>query len=195
MVELVDVNRNTALSSWEEIQWWLLGSSSIQVMWQILAIQISSEDYINESKHLTQEQIENIMFSEVLSPLQQEFKYWHDNLSHLHPKSVFRLAKLGVLPSIFLYLKDDVPLCVPLMFGTARKRQQRTKWKKSGSIRKKTNNNPGAEVLVDQLQSYQPGLVPKLSGRLTSVHIWTAQVMVDQFGYLTHMNLTTITIQ
>ena len=33
------------------------------------SIPISSEDYINESKNTTQEQIDNIMFLEVLSPL------------------------------------------------------------------------------------------------------------------------------
>ena len=33
-----------------------------------------SDDYKNKSKNLTQEQIENIMFPEVLSTLKQEFK-------------------------------------------------------------------------------------------------------------------------
>ena len=35
------------------------------------SIPISLEDYINESNNITQEQIENIMFPEVISPLQQ----------------------------------------------------------------------------------------------------------------------------
>ena len=34
-------------------------------------ITISSEDYVNELKNPTQEQIDNIMFPEVLPPLQQ----------------------------------------------------------------------------------------------------------------------------
>ena len=34
-------------------------------------IPISLEYYINESKNITQEQIKNIMFPEVISPLQQ----------------------------------------------------------------------------------------------------------------------------
>ena len=65
--------------------------------------------------------MENIIFPEVLSPLQQEFKSWHDKLSNLYPKSLFRLAKIGVFPSIFIDLKDDVPLCESCMFGTSRK--------------------------------------------------------------------------
>ena len=63
------------------------------------------------------------MLPGVLSYLQQEFKYWHEILSHRHPKSMFRLAKLVVLPAIFLHLKDDVSLCEPCMFGIA------TTWK------------------------------------------------------------------
>ena len=46
-----------------------------------------------------QEQIENIMFSGVLSPLQKVLKFWNNKLSCLHPKRMFRLAKLRVLPS------------------------------------------------------------------------------------------------
>ena len=79
-------------------------------------IPISSKYYINESKNLTKEKNDSIMFPEVLTPLQQEFKSCNDKLSHLYPKSMFRLAKFGVLPSIFLKLKDDVPLCASLMF-------------------------------------------------------------------------------
>ena len=48
------------------------------------------------------------MFTEVLSTLQQEFKYWHENLSHLYPKSMLRLATIGFLPPIYTELKYDV---------------------------------------------------------------------------------------
>ena len=92
------------------------------------------------------------MFSEVLSPLQQEFKSCHDKLSHLHPKSIFRIEKLEVIPSRFLNLKDDVPLCTSCMFGAEMRRQRRTKGKKSGSIRKEMENNPGDGVSVYKLQ-------------------------------------------
>ena len=91
----------------------------------IVSIPISSEDYIKESKNLTKEQIQNIMFPEVISPLQQEFISWNYKLSHLHTKSIFRLANFGFLTSIFLYLEDDVPL-----------RASITKGNKSGFISK-----------------------------------------------------------
>ena len=42
--------------------------------------------------------LENIMFPEVISPLQHEFKSWNEKLSNLLPKSMFRLEKLEVIP-------------------------------------------------------------------------------------------------
>ena len=60
---------------------------------------------------------------------------------------------------------------------------------------KETDNKPRAAVLVDQLQSSHPGLVPQISGKLTSARIWSSQVMVDHFSYLTYLNLTISTIQ
>ena len=89
------------------------------------------------------------MFPEVLSPSQQDLKSWHDKLSHLHPKSIFILAKLGVLPKLFLDLKDFVLLCASCMFGTARRLQTITKSNKSGSILKYTDNKPITGVSVD----------------------------------------------
>ena len=66
---------------------------------------------------------------------------------------MFKLAKLGVLPSRFIALKADVNLCASWMFGTARTRQKITKGKKSRSIEKGTENNPGDTVSVYQLKS------------------------------------------
>ena len=81
------------------------------------------------------------------------------------------------------------------MFVTTRRRQWTTKGNKSGSIRKETENNPGDVVSVEQIQSAQTGLVPQLSGKLTSAHIWDAQFMVDHFSDLTYVHLMRSTIQ
>ena len=66
---------------------------------------------------------------------------------------------------------------------------------KPGSIRKETDNKPGYGVSVDQLQSYQTGLVPQFSGKITSAYIWATQVMVDLFIDLMYVQLIRITIQ
>ena len=78
MVELVDINTNDNDSTKYSIK--LLRGKTMIVTKEFLksrnvpdieSIPISSEEYINESNNLTQEQIENIMFPEVLSTLQQ----------------------------------------------------------------------------------------------------------------------------
>ena len=85
---------------------------------------------------------------------------------------------------------DDVLLCASFMIGIARIRQWITKGKKSGSTSKENENKLGSEVSVDQLKKSQPGLVPQLPGKLTSAHIWDAQVMVEHFSDLTYVQLT-----
>jgi len=47
------------------------------------------------------------------------------------------------------------------------------------TIKKESEDNSGAYVSVDQLVSAQPGLVPQISGRLTSARIWAATVFLD----------------
>ena len=97
------------------------------------SIEISLYEYINESNNLKQEQIENVVFTKMLSPLHQEFKPWYYNLSHLYPKYMFRLEKLGVLLSIFIDLKDDVTICASCMIGAANRRKRR-KMKEIGVV-------------------------------------------------------------
>ena len=56
-------------------------------------------------------------------------------------------------------------------------------------MNKYTEENPGAGVSVDQLQSYQTGLVTQFSGKITSACIWDAQVIVDHSIGLTYLHL------
>ena len=137
MVDMVDVNKNDP-DIIKYIIKFLRGNTMVVtnkfLKWKkvpdVGSIKFSSKDYINESNNLTKEKNKNIMFPWVLSPSQQEFKSWHKKLSHFHPKSMFRLAKLGVFPSIFIDLKDDAPLCASWMFGTSRSRKWITKGNK-----------------------------------------------------------------
>ena len=63
------------------------------------------------------------------------------------------------------------------------------------SIQKVTDNNPGAGVSVEQLQSYQPVLVPQFSVKITSARIWSDQVIMDHFSELTYVHLMKSTSQ
>ena len=44
------------------------------------------EYYVKKSHNIPPEITENIQFTELISPLQQEFKSWKNKISHLHPK-------------------------------------------------------------------------------------------------------------
>ena len=82
---------------------------SIEVPY-IGSIAISSEDYINYSSNLTQDLSENIIFLKMLSLLQQEFKSWNDNLSHLNHKSMIILSSdVHYLPITRVFNHDSNP--------------------------------------------------------------------------------------
>ncbi len=70
------------------------------------------------------------------------------------------LIKHGYLPKILLKLQDKLPLCVACQFGTANQHPRHTKGKKSGSIQKLDQTKPYDGVLIDQIISAQPGLIP-----------------------------------
>ena len=70
------------------------------------------------------------------------------------------LAERGWLPKSLLSCKKNAPLCVACQFGSAHRRPWRFKGKKSGSIRKKKEVEPGDGQSIDQIVSLQPGLIP-----------------------------------
>jgi hypothetical protein len=47
----------------------------------------------------------------------------------------------------------------------------------------------GKCVSIDHIVSAQPGLIPQLSGQLTLMRIWAAQVHVDHFSDHTYVHL------
>ena len=126
---------------------------------------------------------------EVLSPVQQELMSWHHILYHMPFRMIFRLAKLGILPKRLLECRAKPPLCVACQFGHAHRRPWRVKGKKSGSIRKPEQTLPGDGVSVDQIISAQPGLIPQMSGFLTSKRLWGATTFVDHVSDYVYVHL------
>ena len=59
-------------------------------------------NYMNKSKHLITNQIENIQLPKLLSPLHNEFKPYHYMLLYLHPKYMLFLEQLRVLTKHFI---------------------------------------------------------------------------------------------
>jgi hypothetical protein len=93
---------------------------------------------------------------------------WHHRLYHLSFAKIFRLANYGLLPKRLLDCKGRLSLCVACQFGTVHQRPWRVKGKASRSIRRPKHIQPGNGVLMDQIVSAQPGLIPQMSGFLTN---------------------------
>ena len=90
-----------------------------------------------------------------------------------------QVAKERVIPHRLSALKDKPPICASYHFGRAHKRIWQTKGKHTNIIRYKYDLKPGDFVSIDQIVSVQPGLVPQISGYLTSNLIWGITLFVD----------------
>ncbi len=95
------------------------------------------------------------------------------------------MAENGEIPCRLATLKGRCPICLPCLFGMAHKCPWRSKSKQIHSIHKKSDDHPGARASMDHLVSVQPGLIPQISGQLTSMRITGGTVIVDH--YLDHV--------
>ena len=153
---------------------------------------------VPEKKHaaakVPPEVLEQISQPVKLTPLQEEFLALHERLWHLPFSTMFRMVKLGLLPTKFRKLNNKAPPCVSCILGQAHKRPWRTKKTKNGSsstLRKETMKSPGDVVGVDHLISAQPGLIPQWKGTLTRGRIWAASIFVDYVSGFCHVGLQT----
>ena len=80
-------------------------------------------------------------------------------------------------------------MCVACQFGQAHRCPWRVKGKKSGSILKPEQTLPGDGVSIDQIVSAQPGLIPQMSGFLTSKRIWGCTTFVDHVSDYVYVHL------
>ena len=135
------------------------------------------------------EEAQELARPRILTPIQQELMDWHHRLYHLSFSKIFLLAELGHLPKRLLDCKSKLPLCVACQFGTAHRRPWRVKGKKSGSIRKANQVEPGDGVSIDQIVSAQPGLIPQMSGFLTSRRIWGVTTFCDHVSDFVYVHL------
>ena len=147
-------------------------------------------DYCKEvGKGISKEEAEILARPQILSPIQQELMDWHHRLYHLSFSKIFRLAEAGYLPKGLLRCKKTLPLCVACQFGTAHRRPWRRRGKASGSIRRPEHILPGDGVSMDQIVSAQPGLIPQMSGFLTSRRIWGCTTFCDHVSDFVYVHL------
>lgn len=140
----------------------------------------------NAARQLTRAEILSQFNYEPLTNLQIELLSWHNRLKHVSFSTLKRLASIGAIPS---YLADvKPPLCAACLFGDIHRRAWRN-GEIPSTIRKDQDNKPGDMVSCDQLISAQPGLVPQVTGKLSSNRIWGATVFIDHATSFSHVHL------
>ncbi len=150
----------------------------------------TSLDYCKDvGKGITKEEAENLARPRILTPLQQELMDWHHRLYHLSFPKIFCLVEKGYLLQGLLKCKGALPLCIACQFGTAHWRPWRTRGKALGSIHCPEHIIPSNGVLVDQIVSAQPGLIPQMSGFLTSCRIWGCTTFCDCVSDFVYIHL------
>ena len=107
---------------------------------------------------------------------------------------MFQLVDQSVLPSEFVQIKSDSPLCAYFIYGKAHRKSWRT-YSNNLAIKQDTDNAPGKGASMDQLIPGQPGPIPQIGGHLTTARIWASNVSVDQFRNLVYNHLMKSTTQ
>jgi hypothetical protein len=117
---------------------------------------------------------------------QAELLHWHHKLGHVSFHKLRRMAAHGDIPKRLVTCK--IPLCMACLFGKATKRPCRTKVTPS-KIKPIPVHKPGDCILVDQIESTNPGLVGQMKGFLTNKRYRCATVFVDHFSGLSYMHI------
>jgi hypothetical protein len=139
-------------------------------------------DYCKEvGRGITEEEAEVLARPQILTPIQQELRAWHHCLYHLSFPKIFCLAKKGHLLSRLLDCKGKLPLCIAYQFGAANCLPWHCQGKTSGSI-----CCPMHVALGDGVS---PGLIPQMSGFLTSHCIWGCTKFCNHISDFVYVHL------
>ena len=125
----------------------------------------------------------------VLTATQRELLSWHYRLGHLPFNQLLDLAKEGRIPKQLA--NCQVPKCPACLFGKMTRKPWRTKGKDKRSIRKDSENYPGGNTSVDQMESTTPGLIPQSTGKLLRAKYNGVTIFVDHHTGFTYLHLMT----
>lgn len=112
-----------------------------------------------------------------LSDPQCELLSWHNRLGHLSFDKLHHLASTGAIPRRLQNVHQ--PKCVSCIFGKSHKRPWRPKGKNKHHIRSPDQVDPGDNTSIDAMTSKAAGLIPQMSGFLTSKRFGAATIFVD----------------
>ena len=97
----------------------------------------------------------------------------HDRTNHcVSIKEIQVMASMGIFDSKLASCQP--PVCASCMIGCAHKKPWRVKVKEKHGIRSESETASGDNTSLDALTSSTPGIIPKMSGFLTSDCFWAA---------------------
>ncbi len=121
----------------------------------ICTIPVTVEQFVTKLPKLTRQQIEQISNPEILDDDQHEFMGLHCKMNHLPFPAMIHLAEYNRIKKKFTWLKHQLPICMPCIFGTSHRKPWRTKGS-HGSICRESNDAPWKCVSMDQMVITNP---------------------------------------
>ena len=115
---------------------------------------------------------------------------WHHQLCHLPYCIFFCFTSSVFLTKWLIESRNKPPLCVACQFSQSYCRPWQTKGNKIGSICTPSQKESGNGILVDQIVSAQPGLIPQMSDFLTNKWLWCCTTFVNHVSDYVYVHLT-----
>ena len=116
------------------------------------------------------------MTPETLTQKQTKILEIHDNTNHCVPiKEIQVMATMCIFDSKIAFFQP--PVCASCMFEFAHKKSWRVKGKEKHVIRSESETAAGDKTSLEALTSSTPGIIPQMSGFLTSDCFWAATVL------------------
>ena len=134
--------------------------------------------FLDKNDKKDADEIIKAMTPESVTQEQTKLLEIHDKTNHCVPiKEIQVMATMGIFDSKLAFFQP--PVCTSCMFGCAHKKPWRVKGKEKHVIRSESETDAGDKTSLEDLTSSTPGIIPQMSGFLTSDCFWAATVFVD----------------
>ena len=123
-----------------------------------------------------------------LSLQHQKLMSWNHFIYHLILRVLLYLISMGFLPKWLLEFQNKPQLCVACQYSAAHCCPWQTEGNKIGLVHIPDQTNPVYGILVDQIVSTQPVIIPKISGILTSHRFWGCTTFMDHVSHYVYFH-------
>ena len=130
--------------------------------------------FLDKNDKKDADKIIKAMTPKTLTQNQTKLLEIHDKTNHcVTIKEIQVMATMGIFDSKLAFCQP--PVCALCMFGCAHKKPWRLKGKEKHVIRSESETAAGDNISLDALTSSTPGIIPQISGFLTSDCFWAVR--------------------